>query len=189
MAVPSHENRPRPRFRSSLTDRLLPGVRRVIRPGGPAAGADWGPIGPTGGRVWRVLGGLGFLTTSAAVANRTPGILLTDGNENVLRSFAPASIAAGVTSRVGFWLGQEVPGPAGSGLFPQVPLPSFWIPEGWNLSSSTDQLQAADQWSPPFLIVEELYEAWQDITLHELAEEEEALAAAGLLAHSQLPRG
>jgi len=189
MAVPSHENRPRPRFRSSVTDRLLPGVRRVLLIPPPAAGFEWGPVGPGGGRVWRLLGGFTFLQTSAAVANRTPGINISDGNENVIRSYAPGVVAAGVSQRVGYWPASSAPGAGGSPLIDNVPVPELLIPGGWTIASQTDLIQAADSYTTVALVIEEIYESWQDVTLHHLAEEEEALAAAGLLSSATAPRG
>src|SRR6516162_1693189 len=61
-----------PRFLTTEA-RVLPGYKRPVAITTPAAGANWTVTVP-GGRMWRPIAINATLVTSAAVANRIPGI-------------------------------------------------------------------------------------------------------------------
>ncbi len=134
-----------------------PGVVRSSTLANPAAGADWTFTVPTNAR-WRVQSVKGILTTSAAVANRVPRILLNDGASNVYIGTPNQSVPAGSNP---FVSGAPITATAAANVTDVlVPLPpTMYLEPGYTISSSTVGIQGADQWSGLVINVEE----WIDI--------------------------
>lgn len=141
-----------------LTDAgtIRPGVRRIIKVGTPAAGAQWSVKIPAGVQ-WRISMGYALFTTDATVANRTVGAQITVENTTVWQVAAPGTQAASNAFPYNFQSEQGV-GTAGSTAFSAVlPLPNTPMPDGAVLSSQVTNMDAGDQWSVIALYIEEYY--------------------------------
>lgn len=140
-----------------------PITRREIVPP-PAAGTNWTRTSDAGG-LWIVRGVTFILTTAAAVANRTVGLSLTEGTDVRLVVSAGAVQAASLVRRY-----TAFPGSASSADSPvalTLPWPSqgLVMPVGTTLSSVTDSIQAADQYSAIVLDITEFPATWPDWTI------------------------
>lgn len=122
------------------------GTRLNVQPvTSPAAGAEFSvvPIFDGGSLVQSVL----FrFTASAAVANRVPSLVVTDGNRTFQRFQAPAVVAAaGQVTYTAF--DGAIPNVGGGGLVTLGwPNGGVWLPQGFVLASSTALLDVADQY-------------------------------------------
>jgi hypothetical protein len=109
----------------------------------PAAGADWSVTVPAS-EVWSLVTITATLTTSAAVANRLPSLVVTDGNVRYARMSAVNTQAASLTS-IATW------GPYGqsgqTGTVVRGILPVAALGPGETIGSLTDLIDVADQWS------------------------------------------
>jgi hypothetical protein len=121
------------------------GVLNTVSVPNPAAGTDWSYTPPAGVRQ-RVQSIQATLTTSAAVANRTVVIHITQGG-NVLYSAAdPTPQTASTTVTYTFAPGLPAQGATGNVVV--TPLPAgLVINSTFTISVSTIGLQAGDQWS------------------------------------------
>lgn len=151
-----------PRF-LSRDGLILPGEKRVIQVGQPAAGAEWSVTVP-GGRQWFIIGGLAILTTSAVVANRRPGFQASDGTTTYLQAVGLVQVAASQFARLGYGphLTASVQGAADA--VENIVTPYGWLPPGSVLQSLTLNLSAGDQYSAVALFVEECWLDDQEIT-------------------------
>lgn len=128
---------------------------RVITGPNPAAGAEVSVVVP-GGRIWIVEAITVTLVASADVANRNPVMTLTDGNTEWARIGLSVSQTAGLTvvhswiRSIGYGSGTVAVGSVHYGL-PSVPM----FP-GWRLATVTQNLQAADDFGAPVLLVTEI---------------------------------
>ena len=120
----------------------------------PAAGAEWSLAVPAR-TTWEVLSVRHKLTTSAAVANRAPGLKIADPNGLTLYQLSPqAVIAASLNTFVDFLpgLGNTESVQQQQALLP-TPLPI--LTEGWTIGSLTGNIDVADQYSGIVLTVRE----------------------------------
>ena len=129
------------------------GAIRSITGTVPGAGAEITETVPSPG-AWRVIAFTYSLTTSAAVANRNPTLVVDDGANTLVRVTPPAvqtassivtySWAAGMPN--GTLSSAVQPGPFPVGLF---------IDSGFRIRTQTVAMQAGDQYSAPQYLVEE----------------------------------
>jgi len=121
--------------------------------GSPGAGADFAFSVGANNRL-RVKSIAFTLTTSAAVATREVSLRLDNG-VTVAGQF-PASITQAASLAIEY-TGSAAPyAPATNAALANIPLPpDLLLPAGYNLRSSTTNLQAADQFSAIALIVEQ----------------------------------
>jgi hypothetical protein len=126
----------------------------------PAAGAEVSVSVPVGAR-WRVESFHGQLTTDATVANRRPVLILDDsGAFQVARVASSATQAASLTMNYMWNRGVSVDPVVteqGQGLLPT----DGTLISGWRIRTSTFNLQAADDWAAPQLLVREWLEAFE----------------------------
>lgn len=131
-----------------------PGFLTNRNPGNPAAGSDWTSAMIGGARV-KVRGCTATLVTSAAVANRQVTFIMTVTGSTITIG-ALVNIPASQTVR--FCLSEGVGPYTGADGTVYLPLPN----DTWLLSatggfgSSTNNIQAADQWTSIQVAVEEL---------------------------------
>lgn len=120
--------------------------RKTVIVASPAAGADWSVQVP-GGERWSFRGLVAQLVTSAAVGNRGPRLERSDGSVRVLSLQPSQIIAPSTTVRASLVVG----GPLGANAQSQAvqwggPDP-FILNPAWILSTSTINIDVADQWS------------------------------------------
>jgi len=123
------------------------GVLRSITGTTPVAGVDISEIVPAQ-RRWILLAFKATLTTSATVANRTPVLQLVDGANGFFRGGATLLQAASSTQ--GYSAMNQLPQTTAP-LFDIVlscPLPVS-LKTGLRIQTSTNAIQAGDQWSAP----------------------------------------
>ncbi len=125
--------------------------RRVVKGVTPAAGADWSVIVP-GGRAWRVVSIAASLVTSAAAANRAPGLVVSDGSTQFVNAGPSGVQAASLTYAYGWY--HSAAG-IGFSTWRTQPIPELFLPAGFVIASSTALMDAGDQWSAPVLWVVE----------------------------------
>jgi hypothetical protein len=120
----------------------------------PLAGNDWSWPVPTNAR-WRIMGIVSQLTTVAAAPVRVPILAVKDGAGNYVLFMEPnvganAARAWSTSGAIG------VPGSGVSGFVISWNLPreTILLP-GWSISSATQNLAGADQWTAVRFIVEE----------------------------------
>lgn len=125
--------------------------------GAPGPGTEWSQTVPIGAR-WRIVSTRSIFTTSVAVALRAPRVQITDALNNVLYQACivgtiPASTAASITMSD---TGAYTPGDA---LSFTIPMPvNMTLLQGWTIRTLTQNMQAADQWSSIFQLIEEYLE-------------------------------
>lgn len=127
---------------------------RLLQVPAPAAGADWTFTLPAAG-YWRIRSVFATLTASATVANRQPGLAITDGTVLWHRARPGAVlIANGVADVLAMpGLGFQTQG-ATQGTF-TLPIPDVVMPPGFVISSVSTALQAGDQYSSIVIAAEE----------------------------------
>ena len=127
--------------------------QRIITLAQPAAGADWSASVPATAR-WRVNAVQAQFATSAAVANRVPHIVITDGQGHTVYNVPSLTnqvaattfqYSAGATVVTAFF---------DSAVVMALPYPLKML-QTWTISSLTTAIQAADQWSNIVLFVKE----------------------------------
>lgn len=126
---------------------------RVITLAKPAAGADFLAKVPTPAQ-WRVQCMAAQLTTSAAIANRVPHLVITDGQGNTVYNFPPPGNQ--VQGTVGIYsAGTTVVSAQVDGATVWVlPFPMKLL-QGWTIGSLTTAIDAGDQWANVVLHVKE----------------------------------
>jgi len=111
----------------------------------PAAGADWTYTVPDLTRQ-RIIGVMGALTTSAAAADRLVQIRVAQGGGAVWSAFASGTQAASLGTIYSIGPAGVLGGSAATGFL--IPLPQgLTLAAGGTISSSTANIDAADQWS------------------------------------------
>lgn len=131
------------------------GLARSVQQANPAAGADVVITVPTGAR-WLIQSLSAQLVTSAAVANRTPHLVVDDGANTLFNSPASAAQAAGVTVVYSACGGVQAAFADGAAVLP-IPDVSSYL-QGWRIRTLTTNLQAGDQWQNIWLNVIEWLE-------------------------------
>lgn len=129
------------------------GAIRSITGSTPAAGAEFSVTVPTGAQ-WRLQSLIASLTTSAAVANRAPTLVIDDGVNVVMQSTVSAVQVASTTGALtwaeGFFRANFLGTTQGASLpFDMILL------AGFRIRSVTGLLQAADQYTAPQMLVQE----------------------------------
>lgn len=144
----------------------LPGEVRAIPVPEPAAGAEW-TVNVPGGRQWRVLGGTFKLTTSATVDTRTPAVVYSLGGARFFAAEFSTGQAAGVTDTYVMQQLEQGESAQVAGGLNLIDVPKLWWPGGTIIESSTDLVQAGDQYSDISLYVEEVWFANSDLRDHD----------------------
>lgn len=149
--------------RGSTFERVL----RVVPITTPAAGADLSIVVP-GGSVWIPRALTATLTTSAAVANRSTMVQLTDGTAVLFTLPTGLAHAASLAARYSWVNGNDflVGSVAGGNITSD--LPDMALPAGYTITTVTTLVDVADQWSKAFLWVEEILSMPQGV--HEVNE-------------------
>ena len=128
------------------------GVLRTIVGVAPAAGAEVAVAVP-GHTEWELISFRVLFTTDATVANRIPSLVVDDGSLVALRNGTavnhPASTAWSHQWTVE--MGVTLTASGVNGVV--VPIPRMRLAGGWRLRTITSQLQAADQYGAPVLLV------------------------------------
>lgn len=121
------------------------GQPRLAQSAIPAAGADFVFTVPANTRM-RIISLDATLTTSAAVANRNPALIVDDGANVVGEINAGVNQAASLAQE--YTWGDTLPFSALFGGNLTAPLPSNLIlPGGWRVRSETTAIDVADQWT------------------------------------------
>ncbi len=120
----------------------------------PAAGVDWSAQVP-GGVLWVVQGFRATLTTAVAVGNRRARLSIGDGADELgAQAQISVDVTASLVATFGGLLG-GVPGRVAAATLATCGLPFIYLQPGWTFGISTENLQAADQWSAVRLWVAE----------------------------------
>jgi hypothetical protein len=129
------------------------GTLRSITGTTPAAGAEINEVVPTF-RRWLLLALKASLTTGVAVANRFPGVRITDGALTSYLIHVSIAQAASLTQGFNFAPGQPFFNDTTGNFLIPLPQP-IWLKAGFQLKTDTVALQAADQWTAPQYLVME----------------------------------
>lgn len=132
-------------------------IKHVL-PNVPAAGADFSYTVPESVSQARVVSFISTLTSDATVANRVPALQITDRSGNV-RLLAPGSVLHTASLAIFYVWGlvgspYEGGGVVATGGSEIVPLIDCWVQGGDRIQTSTQNLQAGDVWSAPYLTLE-----------------------------------
>lgn len=131
-------------------------IVRVVNLPNPAAGADLTFTVP-GDQIWRPISLRALLTTAIAVANRAVRLTVAIGGEEITRIPA-AAVQAGslavvyTAARTGHSTSLVA-----DGATAVIGIPELVLMGGTTISTSTANLQAADQWSGVRIAVETAY--------------------------------
>ncbi len=150
-AVPAYPNG------RTLSPTEGPGWLYPYTQGNPSAGVDFSITVPVNAR-WKMRAGNAILTTSAAVANRVPGIAVTSSGRIVFEANPGVAITASESPNIS-WMPLS-PFSYVAGLLFSNPIPPDLYLTGnaanpMNIVSQTGGLQAGDQWSVITLLTEE----------------------------------
>lgn len=128
--------------------------RKVIQGLTPGAGAEFGFTAPGQG-LWRVISLAFTFTTSAAVANRVPSIVVDDGTSVFLR--IPTQQAQAATLAITYSAFTDAANANAAANPAILPLPEHGVTlePGWRLRSSTALIDVLDQYSAISALVEE----------------------------------
>jgi len=130
------------------------GQMRAVIGGAPAAGAEISDTVPAG-RQWILRAARTSLTTSAAVANRDPSLIVDDGAGNIMAQSVDSTLITATQTFALSWA-------AGFAFVAgAVAISIPWVNEcrllpGWRIRTSTNLIQAGDQYAAPVYMVEEL---------------------------------
>jgi fumarate reductase subunit C len=120
----------------------------------PAAGANWVLTVPAGVR-WRFISVNAQLVTSAVVANRNVRLFAIDNIGNIVVYVVPTITQAASLTIDWTWF-DGAPDYNFSNIEQQMPIPrDLILGASWVVRSSVLAMQAADQWTAPFALVEE----------------------------------
>src|SRR5215471_958286 len=114
----------------------ITGERRIINVAAPGAGNEWS-LTFGAGFFWRLLCGQSTFTASAAVANRFPGIQISDGNVNLATIDTQAAIVATTVATVTYVPTYATIETAASAPNVVVGVPPIWFEAGFIIRSST----------------------------------------------------
>lgn len=123
----------------------------------PAAGKEWEYLLPSG--YWyRVLFGRALLTTSAQVANRSPGFQIKGNDGQIFFQVDPAAtLAASTALGVSYAASGPFTTGATSGAF-ALGLPPAFIPGGFTIASFTNGIQTEDAYTVVRLWLEQVWD-------------------------------
>lgn len=134
-----------------------PGCLRSVTGSNPAAGAEISETVPTGAR-WELIALSMTLVTAVAVANRTAVIVIDDGTTIILGN--PAVVVQPASNTFDYSVqhyGAESLSNAGNVVI-NIP-PHLRLPAGFRIITFTGNMQAADNWAAPQMMIEEWIEA------------------------------
>lgn len=132
----------------------------------PVAGADWS-VRLSDIDAVKIISVTAQLATSVAVANRHPALVLTN-RDGVQYLGQDAQFAQAASLTVTYSWAKDLANPlqasASGGTRPGFPFPSLWLEPGDKLSTSTNLIDAADQWSNIFVryITGEHWKRWEE---------------------------
>lgn len=130
-----------------INPRVEGGQAEVVTVADPSAGADFSYTLPDGYN-YEVRSIAYQLVTSAAAANRNPGVKVTDGSDVELgRSFTTGATTATKTSQQNADIGFVGGGNSITDVahIYSVPFGASRLPAGWKIKSVVNNIQAADQ--------------------------------------------
>lgn len=133
-----------------------PGALRTIVGTNPAAGAEVLETVPTGAR-WRLLAVRLVLTTDATVANRATALTLDDGANQFAR-FAPSSVNTASTAVSHTFTSVGASFTSQGFTSPLLDPAAALLLAGYRIGTQTSNIQAADDYAAPILLVEEWIE-------------------------------
>lgn len=119
---------------------------RPITIANPAPGAEFSLTAPGQG-IWRIVGLRATIVASAAVATRIPSLTLVTSDGVVAEYGSTGTITAGQTHRYSAFSGS--PNMAGTGSLHlwAFPTDGALLLPGFALTSATEAIDVADQWS------------------------------------------
>jgi hypothetical protein len=133
------------------------GTFRIVSQAAPAAGAEIVVTAP-GNTRWMLSAFRFQITASAAVANRTPVLLIDDGANVVFETENVTAVTAGQVAT--YNAGAGIQNANLAALDYQLALPeTLVLPAGARIRTSTGNLQAGDQYAAPVYNVED----WIDV--------------------------
>lgn len=133
-----------------------PGNVRLVTGTDPAAGAEISEAVPTGAR-WRILSLFATLVSSADAANRIVALLIDDGATTYYRSESGETQVANQTRHY-VWANAQARHSAFNLQMALTAPGRMVLRAGHRIFTSTQSLQAADNWGPPQLLIEEWIE-------------------------------
>lgn len=125
----------------------------------PAAGSSYTALAPAQLERWKIRSFNGTLTTSAAAANRYVGVTYAGGGGVVVSTGGAVSTDAVTASQVVIFswgtgaTSGRITNAAGGGIDTR-PLPDVWTYVGYGPAFTTQNIQAGDQWSAGYVVVE-----------------------------------
>jgi len=126
---------------------------KSILPTAPAAGSEWTTTVPAN-KIWEILAIHYHLATSATVASRIPKVSFTDGTSQIAECRTVSSQLASLTYE--HTLSPNTPVLTLVGGLVGGPIPKLVLNAGAVISSTTDLIQAADQYSQVVIYVKEI---------------------------------
>lgn len=133
------------------------GVVRSITGTNPAAGAEISETVPTGA-AWRPLSLVATLVTDATVATRRAILIFDDGTLTHTRMPQNTTSTATQSVILAWHIGSDIV--SSGGTFGNAPLADHVrLPAGSRIMTSTNNIQAGDNWGAPQFLVEEWVEA------------------------------
>lgn len=144
-----------------------PGGRILVVTTGadPAAGAEIS-FTVSGRSALRVHAITAVLTTSATAANRVPHFIVSNGETTLYEVCGADAHTAGLAVRYSLIPHGAVVSEIAA-LSVVLPLPELYLLPGWTLTTSTDAIEADDNWGAPALYVTEIPErgegVWDDL--------------------------
>lgn len=130
-----------------------PGKLRFIQGSTPAAGSEINETVPVS-RRWTLLSFLAALSTSAAVANRFPRAQITNGANTLYQIGSSFAQVASTVLLYNLAPGNQFYTDTNGDIL--IPFPtSIQLKSNWKIQTNTVGLQAADQWSSLFYVVQE----------------------------------
>ncbi len=133
-----------------------PGFLHSVQQANPAPGADWTYTVPSGERQ-AIRSLAATFTPSAAVANRVPNLAIDDGVNTLWQDAVLTAIPASTPTLITATQSQNRA--SANAIIQNMLLPpGLNIPAGFRVRTSTTGIQAGDQWSGIFFLLEELLE-------------------------------
>lgn len=130
------------------------GIQNVVAVASPIAGSEWTYTFP-GGFYYRLLSGTAQFVTSATVANRGGGVKITTSDGVVFQGSAVAAVPASSTAIYSYNAINFTGGFLTAKGAVCVPSPTYWLQGNWVISSTTANIDAADQYSKVVLLFEQ----------------------------------
>jgi hypothetical protein len=128
-------------------------LRRIVRGNNPAAGAEIS-VQVAGGRFWSVISMRFRLVAAAVAVTRVVGLRIGDGTDVVYEAVATPTQLTGETIDYTFSTSAFAQGTAAARGAGVLYAPCI-VPRGWTLETLTTNLQGADDFGAPVLLVDE----------------------------------